>query len=119
PLDDRDDLWDSLEMLEQRLGLRTEADDGELLVHVAPAPRVAGDLAAERLRDPLEQSPGTVEQHSPPWPWPLLALERRHQLRLRLRPDSGHAGQVEQRRERLEPVCDLRIRCAILVSHRE
>ena len=90
-LDDRDDLRKLLELLEQRLRIETEADDGKLLVHVAPAPRIAGDLAADPLSDSLQQGAGSVQQQAAPRARPLLPCERGDQLGLRLRPDPGHA----------------------------
>ena len=69
------------------------AHDSELLVHVAPAPRIAGDLAAESLRDPLEQSARLVEEHPATRPRPLRLRQRGKQLRLGLRPDPRHLCQ--------------------------
>ena len=86
-----------LEVLEQRLGIETAADDGELLVHVAPAPGIAGDLAADSSAIPSSKSRARFSS-SPPRARPLLSCERRDQLGLRLRPDSGHACKPSLRR---------------------
>ena len=54
-LDDRDDLRQLGEAREHRRGIGRRADDREPLAGVAPAARVAGRLAAERVRDAGDQ----------------------------------------------------------------
>ena len=69
------------------------AHDREHLVRVAPAPRVAGDLSAERLGDAAAQSERLVEEHAPARTRPIRLRQRGQQLRLGLRPDSRDALQ--------------------------
>ena len=84
--------------------LRSRADDREHLARVPPAPRVARDLAAERLGDPLAQRARTIEQQPAARSRPLPSRESREQLRLRLRPDPGHLPQPPFRGGRAELV---------------
>ena len=55
---------------------------------IAPAPRVACDLAVEGLGNPFEQRTGPVEEHPAARSRPL---ERGEELGLGLRADAGHA----------------------------
>ena len=104
PLDDRDDLRQLLESLEHRRGPRSGAHDREHLARVAPTPRVARDLAAERPGDVLAQRERTIEKKPAAGSRPFTARESGEELRLRLRPDPGHLPQAPFRRSRAELV---------------
>ena len=62
PLDHRDDLGQRREPVEHGVRSVGRHDDREPLRRVAPAARVAGDLAAERVRDRACERPGAVER---------------------------------------------------------
>ena len=81
-LDHRDDLGQRGEARQHGRGIRRGADHRELLAGVAPAPHVAGRLAAERGRDAADQLPGAVEEEAAPRSRLALAGERLEQLRL-------------------------------------
>ena len=93
PLDDGDDLRQAGEPLEQRRRLVGRAHHREPLARVAPAPDVAGRLAAERGRDAADELPRLVEQERAPRRRLGLAREAGQDLRLGLRPDPRHAPQ--------------------------
>ena len=73
--------------------LRSGAHDREHLARVPPSPRIARDLAAERLGDATAQRERPVEEQTPPRSRPFASLEGGEELRLRLRPDPGHLPQ--------------------------
>jgi hypothetical protein len=63
-LHDRDDLRQRGEARQHGRGIRGGADHREVLAGVAPAPHVAGRLAAEADRHAPDQLPGAVEQQA-------------------------------------------------------
>ena len=92
-LHDRDDLRQRGEARQHGRGIRRRADHGKVLAGVAPAPHVAGRLAAEGGRHASDQLPGVVEEQAPLRPRLALAGERVEQLRLALGPDPRHGPQ--------------------------
>src|SRR5439155_25430825 len=68
-------------------------DDRQVVAHIAPAPHVAGDLAAQGGRDSSALLAGPVQQKPAPGTGLALAGERVEQLHFGLRPDSGNASQ--------------------------
>ena len=97
-LDHRHDLGQRGEARQHGRGIRGGADDREVLAGVAPAPHVAGHLAAEGVRDAADQLPAAVEEQAALRARLPLAGERFEQLRLALRPDPRHAAQPPGRR---------------------
>jgi hypothetical protein len=91
PVDERDDLGQRLEAGEQRLGIGRGADDRQQFAGIAPAPRVAGRLAADRSRDACYELPGSVEQEAAPRARLGPTRERLDELRLGLRTDAPDA----------------------------
>jgi hypothetical protein len=69
-----------------------------VLAGVAPAPHVAGRLAAEADRHAPDQLPGAVEQQAALRSRRALAGERVEQLGLALGPDPRHRPQLPRRR---------------------
>ena len=94
-----------------RLGIRGRADHREPLARVAPAARVAGHLAAERLRDAAGQLPGARRAWSPRGGRGLaLARERVEDLQPRAsarRPERRAAGRPPRPRG-TPPACGRR-----------
>ena len=78
-LEDRDDLPQRLEALEHVRRLLRRADDGEVLAQIAHSPRIAGRLAAERLREPGFERQSLPQRHPAPRRR-LSALQRLEQL---------------------------------------
>jgi hypothetical protein len=78
--------------------IRRGADHRKLLAGVAPAPHVAGRLAADGARHACDQLPGAVQQQAASRSRLALARERVEQPRLALGPDPRHAPQPPGRR---------------------
>ena len=97
PFDDRDDRGEAGECVENRFGLCGGADDGEIGTCVAPPAGLAGRLAAECSGDVSDERPCAVQHEAPLRPVLSLALERRHDPALGLRPDPGHAPEPPRR----------------------
>ena len=89
-----DDLRKRLEARENLFRRGARAHHGELLAEVAPAPRVAGRLPTERLRDRAHELPPAREQQAAPWPRLVLARERLEQARLGLWAHSRSLGEA-------------------------
>ena len=92
-LEHRNDCGERLERVEQGLGLRGRADDGEVERRIRPAAWITCHLAAEYRCDLLEQGTRPVQQHASALRAALL-LERVQHSPLRLRADAGNGGQA-------------------------
>ena len=91
--DNRNDLRKRLEGIERRLRLVGDHDDGQVLARVLPAPRVAGDLSAQRLGDPTRERPCAVEEQSAARLRLSRSLEAGTELCLGLRADPRHRAE--------------------------
>jgi hypothetical protein len=92
-LDDRDDLWQLREARERGRRVLSGAHDGEPLAGVAIAPRIAGDLAAQRGGDRVGELPRAREQQRALRLRRVLARQRVEQPRLDLGSDARHVAQ--------------------------
>ena len=64
-----------------------------MLAGVAPAPRVAGRLAAERSRDLDDEGAGAVQEEAAPRPMLAFLRQRLEDPALCLRPHARHVGE--------------------------
>ena len=101
-LDHGDDLRQPLERVEHRLGLVGGDDDRELARRVDPAPRVAGDLAAERRGDlPTQRrAPRSSSEAAPRLRLARAASRRSSTLALGRRADPAHRRAAARERRR-------------------
>ena len=90
PLDEREHRGELCELVDHRGRCHRGDDDDELEALVGPASRIAGSLAAERVRDLFEKCTGTVEQDRMSRSL-LGGREPGEELRLGLRPIPGTA----------------------------
>jgi len=104
PLDQCDDLGQLGEATQQRAGIGSSADHGELLAGIAPPPGIACRLAGEGGGDASDQLPGMVEQKSLPRSRLGLAGESLEELLLRLRSDTRHGPKPARGRSRAKLV---------------
>jgi hypothetical protein len=65
--DDGDDDHELGKLVEYRLGVGRAADDGQVERQLAEAPRIACDVAAERVGDRLQEWPAAVYRQASSW----------------------------------------------------